>query len=167
MKKAPRQAGLFSQHLCATYRLPEPGPDGVMVDPLGEPLGASVLPDGFVVAPEPVTGGVVVPVLPVALPVVPFTEEPLEVPLAAEPPAVEPAAPPVLWASANVLESASAPANAIVAILMVVSFADDPDKTGSSGLCSPPPQHDIERKRAGCGEPTWRFGRISFVRTTE
>jgi hypothetical protein len=28
--------------------MPEPGPVGVKVDPLGEPLGASVFPDGFV-----------------------------------------------------------------------------------------------------------------------
>jgi hypothetical protein len=88
--------------------------------------------------------------------VVPFVDDPVVVPLAADPPALElpPAVPPPLWASANVLERASAPANAIVAILMVVSLVDDGDKTRSSGLCSPPPQHDIERKLAGCGEPT-------------
>jgi hypothetical protein len=115
--------------------MPEPGPVGAEGEPLGEPLGASGLPDGFVAELEPVAGGVVVPALPV---VVPLVEEPVVVPLAVEPPAVElpPAVPPPLWASANVLESASAPANAIVAILMVVSLVDDGDKTRSSGLCS-------------------------------
>jgi hypothetical protein len=107
---------------------PEPGPVGVNVDPLGEPLGASVFPEGFVVALGPLVrptvepGGLAIEV--------PFTDEPApEVPPVAEepaevPPAVPPAAPPLLWASAKVLESASAPANAIVVSFMVVSFVN-------------------------------------------
>jgi hypothetical protein len=78
---------------------PEPGPVGVIVDPLGEPLGARVLPEGFMVLLEPV-------VLPTdgagALPtedpptddpapdVPPFAEEPAEVPPEVPPPAAPP-----------------------------------------------------------------------------
>jgi len=106
----------------ATYLpTPEPGPVGVSVDPLGEGLGASVLPEGFeglLLA----TGGIV-PAEPVALPVVVPAEEPV-----AAPP-MDPAgggAPiplvPLLLvcASANVLERASAPAKAIVTSFMVI-----------------------------------------------
>ncbi len=94
--------------------MPEPGPVGVKVEPLGEPLGDSVLPDGFVVVFGPVERPAVVE--PGALPVVlPLTDEPAVEPVAAEPPAAEPApAAPPLWANANVLERANAPANAIV-----------------------------------------------------
>jgi hypothetical protein len=101
--------------------MPEPGPVGVNVDPLGEPLGASVLPDGFVllgpIRPE-FTEPVDVPAVP---PVVfPLNDEPVVVPPVTEPPAEPPpAVPPLLCASANVLVSASAPANAIVVIRMV------------------------------------------------
>jgi hypothetical protein len=41
-KKSPATAGLFP-----IVQVPEPGPDGVSVDPLGEELGPTVLPDGF------------------------------------------------------------------------------------------------------------------------
>ena len=89
---------------------PEPGPLGVRVDPLGEALGPSVLPDGFWVLFGDVTGAVALPV--VAL----FVEEPVVVLPAAELPAAElpPVEPPPLCASANVLESARAAASAIV-----------------------------------------------------
>jgi hypothetical protein len=44
-KKSPAFAGLFS---LTTYLLsPEPGPVGANVDPLGEGLAPTVLPDGF------------------------------------------------------------------------------------------------------------------------
>jgi hypothetical protein len=144
MRKTPREAGLFSHY----FRLrviylptPEPGPVGANVDPLGEPLGASVLPDGFMVVLGPlIRPGVVDPVaLPVVPPVVfPFMDEPL---LAAEPPVVEPppAVPPLLCASANVLESTSAPANAIVVSLMVVSFVRGEDKPKEPAYVPPPP----------------------------
>ena len=106
--------------------MPEPGPVGVSVEPLGEEFGPSVFPEGlavlfgFVTAPP-------VPELPV---VVPFIEDPVVVPLPADPPAVElpPAAPPEdppLCASANVLESAKAVANAIVVSFIVVSLFSD------------------------------------------
>jgi hypothetical protein len=105
--------------------VPEPGPVGVNVEPLGEAFGPSVLPEGlavlfgFVTAPP-------VPELPV---VVRFIEEPLVVPLAVEPPAVElpPAEPPEdpLCANANVLESAKAVASAIVVSFIVVSSFGD------------------------------------------
>ena len=82
-------------------------------------MGPRVLPDGLAVLLGPVTGPVVVelPALPVVIPV---TVEPVEAPLAAEPPALPPADP--LCASANVLDSAKAVANAIVESLMVVSL---------------------------------------------
>jgi hypothetical protein len=110
--------------------MPEPGPVGVNVDPLGEPLGASVFPDGFALL-GPIRPEVVEPVeLPAVPPVVfPFIVEPVVVPPVAEPPVeLPPAVPPLLCASANVLESASAPANAIVVILMVVSLVGGEDK---------------------------------------
>jgi hypothetical protein len=104
---------------------PEPGPVGVIVEPLGEPLGASVFPDGFMVVLEP-------PLAPLVRPTVepgglliefPVADEPVlgatELPAPEVPPAVPP---PLLCASANVLESASAPANATVMSFMVVSF---------------------------------------------
>ena len=97
---------------------------GVNVDPLGEALGPSVLPDGLWVLFGLVTGPVVVE--PAVLPVmVPFVDEPVVVPLAAGPPAAElpPAEPLPLCASANVPESANAVANAIVVSFMVVSLA--------------------------------------------
>ena len=81
-------------------------------------MGASVLPDGFVVAFGPVR---FIPVVePGGLAVdVPPTDEP--VPVAVEPPTLDPApdVPGLLWANANELESASAPANAIVMSFMV------------------------------------------------
>jgi hypothetical protein len=82
-----------------------------------------VFPDGFIV----VFGPVVPPMfpeldVPVFLPVaLPFADEPVVVPLAAEPPAAElpPAEPPPLCASANVLDSARAVAKAILVSLMI------------------------------------------------
>ena len=44
-KKSPAFAGLFS--LTPYLLRPEPGPVGVNVDPLGEGLAPTVLPDGF------------------------------------------------------------------------------------------------------------------------
>jgi hypothetical protein len=116
--------------------MPEPGPVGVRVDPLGELLGASVLPDGFVAVLD-------VLLVPGAWPTVepgafPFTDEPVAPPVAAEPPVLEPApdVPPLLCASANVLESASAPANAIVMSFMVASLVGDQGKTSTDDGCS-------------------------------
>ena len=133
--------------------MPEPGPVGVKVDPLGEPLGASVFPDGFVA----VLGALV----PLARPTVdpggfaisfPFTDEPVVVPVA-EPSVLEPAPdlpPPMLCASANVAESASAPANAIVMSFMVASLVGDPGKTGTGGGCS---AISISQAWEGCAPP--------------
>lgn len=112
----------FSPRGCwSYYRLvPEPGPVGVNVDPLGEPLGPSVFPDGFMLV-----GGLLVgaePVLPVAAPVVPPVVLPVAPPLMDAPPAVPapPDAPPALvCASANVLDSANAVASAIVVSFIV------------------------------------------------
>ena len=106
------------------YRLrPEPGPVGVNVDPLGEPLGASVFPDGFVelelLAVEPVV------LLLVPMPVVdPPIDEPVVAPFMDEPLVVElaPAEPPLVCASANVLDSANAAARAIVVSFIVRSL---------------------------------------------
>jgi hypothetical protein len=105
---------------------PEPGPVGVNVDPLGEALGPSVLPDGLWVLFGLVTGAVVVE--PAVLPVVvPLVDEPVMVPLAADPPAVElpPVEPLPLCASARLLErrlleSANAAASTIVVSFIVV-----------------------------------------------
>jgi hypothetical protein len=100
---------------------PEPGPVGVSVEPLGEAPAPMVVPDGFMVfGPVGVERAE-----PVALPVVvPLTDEPagavVVVPLVAAPPEAEPAPaePPLLCASANVLDSASAVASAIVETFM-------------------------------------------------
>jgi hypothetical protein len=43
LSKSPALRGAFSFYL----RSPEPGPLGVNVDPLGEPLGARVFPEAF------------------------------------------------------------------------------------------------------------------------
>jgi hypothetical protein len=106
--------------------VPEPGPVGVNVEPLGEEFGPSVLPEGLAV----LLGFVTAPPAPELPVVVPFVDEPVVVPLAAEPPAVElpPAEPleePPLCASANVLESAKAVASAIVVSFIVVSLSSD------------------------------------------
>jgi hypothetical protein len=148
---------------------PEPGPVGVNVDPLGEPLGASVFPDGFMVVLEP-------PLAPLVRPTVEPGGLLIEFPVADEPalgatelPAPDvplPAAPPLLWASAKVLESASAPANAIVESFMVVSFVDDGKETHTVHRCSLRTrrrQHcaigrkEYESAFRNCGEPAGRF----------
>ena len=120
-KKSPALCGAFSYLL-----VPEPGPVGDRVEPLGELFGPSVLPDGLAVLfPAPPGPG---------LPV--FVEVPVVVPVPAVPPAAElpPAVPPAepppappLWASARVLVSASAPASAIV-----VSFIGFPFMRGGT-----------------------------------
>jgi hypothetical protein len=95
---------------------------GASVEPLGEALGPRVFPDGLWVLFGEVTEAPAVPV------VLPFDVEPVALPLAADPPDAElpPAAPPAeappACASAKVLESAKAAANAIVLSFMVVSF---------------------------------------------
>lgn len=101
---------------------PEPAPVGVNVDPLGEAPAPIVLPDGFLtlLGPVLVEPAVEPDARPVALP---FTDEPVVVPLTAAPPVADPpAAPPLLWARANVLDSAKAVANAIVESFMAVPF---------------------------------------------
>jgi hypothetical protein len=107
---------------------PEPGPVGVKVDPLGEPFGESVLPEGFLtllgpvaipLVAEPVVPPVCVPLAPMDEPVVPIEPPPLTEGL--PPPETPPAEPPPLvCAIANVPVSASAPANAIVVSFMIV-----------------------------------------------
>lgn len=93
---------------------PDPGPVGAIVEPLGEPLGPRVFPDGLWVLFGEVTEAPPVPV------VVPFDVEPAALPVAAAPAEAPDEAPPAC-ASANVLESAKAVANAMVLSLMVVS----------------------------------------------
>jgi hypothetical protein len=119
--------------------MPEPGPVGVSVDPLGEALGPSVLPDGLWVEVGPVAGPVVVD--PAVLPVVvPFVDEPVVLPVAAGAPAEElPLAEPMpLCATANEAVSANAAANAVVANFIVVSLVlltkDDSPSTPSVPL---------------------------------
>jgi hypothetical protein len=108
--------------IVSIYRwTPEPAPDGPSVDPLGEAFGPSEFPDGLMV----LLGAVVVaaprlPELPPApVPVVPPVVAPaLDVPPAPEAP---PAAPPPACANANVLDSDSIVARAIVVIFIVSS----------------------------------------------
>jgi hypothetical protein len=120
--------------------VPDPGPVGVNVDPLGEPLGASVLPEGFVVVFGPVRVPDDIPVVaPGGFDIELLFMEPVVAPVPAEPPTLEPApdVPPVLLcASANVLESANAPANAMVVSFMVISLVDDEEKTSQRDGCS-------------------------------
>jgi hypothetical protein len=105
--------------------MPEPGPVGVSVDPLGEALGPSVLPDGLWVV-FGLTGPVVVE--PAVLPVVPL-DEPVAVPVPEAPPAELV----LVWASVKVPESANAAASAIVVSFMIDSLAlltkDNPPAT--------------------------------------
>jgi hypothetical protein len=107
---------------------PEPAPDGPSVDPLGEAFGPSEFPDGLMV----LLGAVVVapprlPALPPApVPVVPpdglpAALPPMDAPPAPEAPAEPPAAPPPACANANVLDSDSTVARAIVVIFIVNS----------------------------------------------
>jgi hypothetical protein len=111
---------------CLT-RDPATGAQAVMhrAEPLGEALGPRVFPDGLWVLFGEVT---VVPALPV---VVPFIDEPVALPVAAEPPAagLPPAVAPPACASAKVPESANAVANAIVLIFMLVSLVSVQDKS--------------------------------------
>jgi hypothetical protein len=120
--------------------IPEPGPVGVSVDPLGEALGPSVLPEGLWVLLGP-AGAVVVE--PAVLPVVPVVDEPVVVPVpVAELPPAEPVP---LCASAKVAESANAAANAIVVSFMIDSLVsitkDNPPATSCvpriSARCKP------------------------------
>jgi hypothetical protein len=118
--------GSFPWRRLFGYRLrPEPGPVGVNVDPLGEPLGPSVFPDGFMVLG---LLGVVEPVvLPVPMPAVdPPIDEPVVPPPMEEPPVAELAPaellPLLVCASANVLDSANAVASAIVVSFIVRSL---------------------------------------------
>jgi hypothetical protein len=123
-KKGPA----FREALFLYLPIPEPGPVGVSVDPLGEALGPSVLPDGLWVL-FGLAGAVAVD--PAVLPVVPVVGEPVVVPVpVAELPPAEPVP---LCASAKVPESANAAANAIVVSLMIDSLAlltkDNPPAT--------------------------------------
>jgi hypothetical protein len=124
----------------AAYLLrPEPGPVGASVDPLGEVLGARVFPEGFM------EGFVLVlplgEVVPAVEDLVPIPTVPLPVPLIDEPVAVLPAAPvaeppvelPLLCAKARVLDSARAPASAIVVNFMTVSSGFNDSRTTRDG----------------------------------
>lgn len=107
-----------------SYRpVPEPGPVGVRVDPLGEEPAPSVLPDGFVLVEGPFADpGVLPEELPTPLMVLPLEPVvPPAPPLAPAAPPAAPPAPPPACASANVLVRASAPANASVDSFMIIS----------------------------------------------
>jgi hypothetical protein len=131
-KKAPHFARLSLDYYRFYLLMPEPGPVGVSVDPLGEVPAPMLLPDGFVVvvepgaverdAPEPV----VLPDAPMPAPPTDELAPPVAEPPAPAPPAAEPPAPPPLCATAKVLVSARAVANAIVEIFMVASFLRGP-----------------------------------------
>jgi len=118
---------------------PEPGPVGASVDPLGEAPGARLFPDGFMLVLPfgkvgPVVEGDLVPMPTVPPVLVPLIDEPVAALPAA--PEVEPAVePPLLCAKASVLDSAKAPASAIVVNFMTVSlWFDDPRTTRHGGL---------------------------------
>jgi hypothetical protein len=119
-KSCVKKSPAFSRDFFFYLLRPEPEPVGVIVDPLGEALGPRVFPDGLWVLFGEVTEAPAFPV------VVPFDVEPVALPVAAEPAEVPPAAPldeaPPACASAKVLESANAAANAIVVSFMVVSL---------------------------------------------
>ena len=107
-----------------------------------------MFPDGFVVAFGPVR---FIPVVdPGGLAIeLPPTDEPVA-PVAVEPPTLEPApdVPGLLWANANELESASAPAKAIVISFMVFSLVNYGKKTGTGHRCSCTPEHEGVRAPA-------------------
>jgi hypothetical protein len=100
---------------------PEPDPLGASLEPLGDELGPTVLPDGFMLVLDPLLDPGVVPVeLPLPLNVLPLepvvpelmpAEPPAPAPV---PPPAPPPVPPPACASANVLDSANAVVNAIV-----------------------------------------------------
>jgi hypothetical protein len=115
---------LSHSEVLSTYRrVPVPVPVESMVDPLGDGL-TSVLPEGLAVAAPglPIAPGLDWPVVaPVAGAMPPLGDEtPPDVPPV---PAAPPEAPPPACSSAIELESASAPANAIVASFMGRSLA--------------------------------------------
>ncbi len=113
IKEAPHFAGLLIIYL----PMPEPGPVGANVDPLGEALGPSAFPEGLWVLFGLAGPRVVEPAVPV---VVPMLDDPaVPVPVTELPPAE----PVPLCANANVLESANAAASAIVASFMIISLA--------------------------------------------
>ena len=97
---------------------PEPGPVGASVDPLGEAPGARLFPDGFILALPFGEVGPVVEGDPVPTPTVP-ADAPVAV-LPAAPELEPPAEPPVPCANARVVDSAKAPARAIVVSFMIV-----------------------------------------------
>jgi hypothetical protein len=110
-----------------------------MVDPLGDGL-TSVLPEGLVVAPFglPIAPGLDWPVVALGEVMPPLGDGlPDTPPVPAAPPEAPPA--PAACAIANELESASAPANAIVANFMGYSLAvmsgDNP--RGAANVPSP------------------------------
>jgi hypothetical protein len=75
-------------------------------------------------------------------------DDPVVLPVAAVPPAAELAPEPVpLCANANVLDSASAPANAIVVNFMIRSFIDDCESNRGTALCSDFSTSVIDRDR--------------------
>jgi hypothetical protein len=112
--------------------VPEPGPVGVKVEPLGEEFGPSVLPDGLMVlfglapAPPVVLPSMELPVV-VELPAVPpAVELPPAVPAAlppAEPPPAPPPPPPPC-ASAKVELRAKIEASAtVLSFMAILSFS--------------------------------------------
>jgi hypothetical protein len=143
--------GLFG--FARNYRfVPEPGPVGASVDPLGEAFGASVFPDGFMVlfgvADEPLPMPVV-PDVPVPVPTAPPVVDGLELmPVPAEPPAAEPAPPP-LCAKTTVLDSANAVARAIVVSFIgcFLSACCELKQLAAHAQCSQPfcRGHDLKR----------------------
>jgi hypothetical protein len=110
---------------------------------------------------EPVV--VELPALPV---VVPFIVEPVAVPLAAEPPAAVLAPVDPLCASANVLDSAKAVANAIVVSFIVVSLVEWSRSIAMSVLCSARLQRDeipqVVQISQSLNAPAIVFHRVSF-----
>jgi hypothetical protein len=117
--------------------VPEPGPVGVRVEPLGEEFGPSVLPDGLIVlfglAPAPVVlPSMELPVV-VELPAVPPAAElppavPAALPLPAEPPPAPPPPPPPC-ASAKVEPRAKIEASAtVLSFMAALSFSQRKNK---------------------------------------
>jgi hypothetical protein len=119
-EKARRGGRAFAG--CAGDQRPvvELDPVGLTVEPLGDVLGPTVLPDGFIAPLAPLFTAPEVPPADAPDPVVPVEPAPVLAP--ALPPADPPALPPPLWANASDDVRARAEASAMVANFMSTSF---------------------------------------------
>jgi hypothetical protein len=133
----PKKSAQKARAIAALFYffVPEPGPVGVRVEPLGEEFGPSVLPDGLTVlfglapAPPVVLPSMELPVV-VELPAVPpAVELPPAVPAELPPAEPPPAPPPPPCASAKVELRARTEASAtVVSFMIALSFVRERTK---------------------------------------